>query len=131
MNRRACAATTPLQSLPEKIVELAAGGIPATRLKQALDQDFPHLDQAQYYAALLGLQELGQLVGEDQQGQWCFKTLDDTDTDYQPLEYSPEFAEQMIAASCGEFVEIDVDEFLAQLDAMIAEARSAGPDSSR
>jgi hypothetical protein len=130
MNRQACAATPPTQSLQEKIVELAVGGIPAICLKQALDQDFPFLDQAQYHAALLGLQELGRLVGEVQEGEWCFKTLDDTDPDYQPLEYSPEFAEQMIAASCGEFVEIDVDEFLALLDAMIAEARSAGPDSS-
>ena len=117
----------PLQAL---IVELAVDGIPATRLKQAVSLAFPQLDEGRYPSALLGLQELGHLVGEELEGAWSFKTLDDTHSDYQPLEYSPEFAEKIIAASCGEFVEIDVDAFLAQLDAMIAKAQGAGPEPS-
>jgi hypothetical protein len=117
----------PLQAL---IVELAVDGIPATRLKQAASQAFPHLDEGQYLSALLGLQELGHLVGEALGGAWSFKTFDDTRPDYQPLEYSPEFAEKIIAASCGEFVEIDVDTFLAQLDAMIAKAQGPDPEPS-
>lgn len=41
-----------------------------------------------------------------------------------PLEYSPEFAEKIIAASREEFHEIDIDEMISQLDAMIAKARA-------
>lgn len=117
----------PLQKL---ILDLAVGGIPATRLRQAVNRGFPLLDEAQYQSILLGLQELGHLVGEDLQGEWFFKTLDITHPDHQPLEYSHEFAEKIIAASCGKFVEIDVDDFLAQLDAMIAKAQGTDPEPS-
>ncbi|MBM3110468.1 hypothetical protein H8F21_19195 [Pseudomonas sp. P66] len=112
----------PLQAL---IVDLAADGIRAIDLKRAVTGKFPALGEAQYQSTLLGLQELECLVGEEVQGDWFFKTLDKTSPDYQPLEYSPEFAEKIIAASCGEFVEIDVDAFLAQLSDMIAKAKSA------
>lgn len=121
---------TNMNSLQALIVELAVGGISAARLKQAVIQGFPQLDEGQYQSAVLGLQELGYLVGEDLGGVWSFKTLDDTQRDYQPLEYSLEFAEKIIAASCEAFVEIDVDEFLAQLDAMIAKAQGTDPGPS-
>lgn len=121
---------THMNALQALIVELAVDGIPATRLKQAVSQAFPQLDEGGYLSALLGLQELGHLVGEELGGAWSFKTFDDTRPDYQPLEYSPEFAEKIIAASCGEFVEIDADAFLAQLYAMIAKAQGADPEPS-
>ena len=119
-----------LRSIQTLIVNLAANGIRAIDLKHAVARNFPHLEEAQYQSALLGLQELDCLVGEEMQGEWFFKTLDKTRPDYQPLEYSPEFAEKIIAASCGEFVEIDVDDFLAQLDVMIANAKGTDSDSS-
>lgn len=117
----------PLQAL---IVDLAVNGVRAIDLKHAVAQAFPQLQEAQYQSALLGLQELDQLVGEEVEGEWFFKTLDKTSPDYQPLEYSAEFAEKIIAASCAEFVEIDVDEFLAQLSAMIAKAQGTDPEPS-
>ncbi|MCK8688033.1 hypothetical protein, partial [Pseudomonas umsongensis] len=117
----------PMQTL---IVDLAANGMRAIELKHAVVRNYPHLMDAQYQSALLGLQELECLVGEEVEGEWFFKTLDKTDPDYQPLEYSAEFAEKIIAASCGEFVEIDVDDFLAQLDAMIAKAQGTDSNSS-
>lgn len=117
----------PIQTL---IVDLAANGVRAIDLKQAVVRNFPQLEEAQYQSALLGLQELDCLVGEEMEGEWFFKTLDKTHPDYQPLEYSPEFAEKIIAASCGKFVEIDVDKFLAQLDVMIAKAQGTDSDSS-
>ncbi|WCM49130.1 hypothetical protein OH720_19225 [Pseudomonas sp. WJP1] len=119
-----------LRSIQTLIVNLAANGIRAIDLKHAVARNFSHLEEAQYQSALLGLQELDCLVGEEMQGEWFFKTLDKTRPDYQPLEYSPEFAEKIIAASCGEFVEIDVDDFLAQLDVMIANAKGTDSDSS-
>jgi|GEM_PF-1864871 len=117
----------PLQAL---IVELAAEGTRAIDLKRAVASKFPALEEAQYQSTLVGLQELECLVGEEAQGEWFFKTVDKTSPDYQALEYSPEFAEKIIAASCGEFVEIDVDEFLAQLSDMIAKAKDAKPKSA-
>lgn len=119
-----------MSSIQTLIVDLAANGIRAIDLKHAVAHNFPQLDEAQYQSALLGLQELDCLVGEEMQGEWFFKTLDKTRPDYQPLEYSAEFAEKIIAISCGEFVEIDVDDFLAQLDAMIADVKGTDSESS-
>ena len=117
-----------LNSIQILIVDLAANGVRAIDLKHAVAHNFPQLEEAQYQSALLGLQELDCLVGEEMEGEWLFKTLDKTRPDYQPLEYSAEFAEKIIAASCGEFVEIDVDNFLAQLDVMIAKAQGTDLD---
>jgi len=117
----------PMQNL---IVDLATNGMRAIDLKHAVVRNYPQLEEAQYQSTLLGLQELECLVGEEVEGEWFFKTLDKTHPDYQPLEYSAEFAEKIIAASCGEFVEIDVDDFLAQLDAMIAKAQGTDSNSS-
>jgi hypothetical protein len=117
----------PLQAL---IAELAVDSVNASDLKQAVARVFPQVEEGQYQSALLGLQELDHLIGEEIDGEWFFKILDKTSPDYQPLEYSAAFAEKIIAASCEEFVEIDVDDFLAQLDAMIHKARGTDPQSS-
>lgn len=117
----------PMQAL---IVDLAADGVRAIDLKRAVFQNFPRVKEAQYQSTLLGLQELDRLVGEEVEGEWLFKTFDKTSPDYQPLEYSADFAEKIIAASCEEFIEIDVDEHLAQLSAMIAKAKGTDPESA-
>lgn len=117
----------PMQAL---IVDLAADGVRAIDLKRAVFQNFPRVKEAQYQSTLLGLQELDRLVGEEVEGEWLFKTIDKTSPDYQPLEYSADFAEKIIAASCEKFIEIDVDEHLAQLSAMIAKAKGTDPESA-
>lgn len=42
------------------------------------------------------------------------------------LEYSAEFAEKILAASRGNFVEVSADDLIAQLDDMLAKARVSG-----
>lgn len=39
-----------------------------------------------------------------------YTVIDKIDPGFTPREYSPQFAERIIASSCGEFKEIDVDE---------------------
>lgn len=75
------------------------------------------------------VQEEGRLVGQEVDGQWRYMSIDENDPEGAALEYSPEFAERIIAASCGEFEEIDVDEMIAMLDVMIAQARSRQTDT--
>jgi len=116
----------PLQAL---ITQLAADGISAGDLSKAMMQAFPNLCNAQYQSALFGLQEADSLIGQEVGGEWCFTAIDKTDPDYPHPEYSAEFAEKIIAASCGEFAEIDVDDLLAQLDDMIAKARANNPNA--
>lgn len=41
----------------------------------------------------------------------------------EPAEYSEEFAEMIIEAAAGEFEEMDIDAFLAELDRQIAEVQ--------
>ncbi|MNC77041.1 hypothetical protein D3C75_1288940 [compost metagenome] len=69
------------------------------------------------------------MCGHEVEGQWIYTAIDKNDPGFTPLEYSPQFAEQIIAASCGEFKEIDVDEMISQLDDMIAKARSRKNDN--
>ena len=110
---------TPVQQL---ILDLAANGVRAADLKQAVLLAHPPLDEVQYLAALLGLQEEDLLVGQELDGEWYYQTLDKNSPDYQPLEYSAEFAEKIIATSCEEFTEIDVDAYLAELLAKTTKA---------
>lgn len=110
---------TDLQIL---ILDLAKYGLRATELKQTILQAAPNLEEGKYLGALLELQQEDRLVGEELNGEWHYKTIDKNSPDYQPLEYSPEFAEKIIAASCGEFTEIDVDAYIELLMVMAAKA---------
>ena len=116
----------PLQAL---IMQLAADGISAGDLRKAVMQAYPNLCDAKYQSTLFGLQEADSLMGQEVGGEWCFTAIDKTDPDYPHPEYSAEFAEKILAASCGEFVEINADDLLAQLDEMLAEARAKKPDT--
>jgi hypothetical protein len=111
-----------MTAVQQLILDLAANGASATALKPAVFMVHPCLDNAQYLSALLGLQEEDRLVGQELDGEWHYQTRDNNSPDYQPLEYSAEFAEKIIAASCGEFTEIDIDAHLAQLLAMASKA---------
>jgi hypothetical protein len=114
----------PVQQL---ILDLTAKGASAAELKQALLLALPHLDEVQYLATLLGLQEEDCLVGQELDGEWHYLALDKNSPDYQPLEYSAEFAEKIIAASCEEFTEIDIDAHLAELLAKATKASKGRP----
>ncbi|MBU0525909.1 MAG: hypothetical protein KKC24_08505 [Gammaproteobacteria bacterium] len=116
----------PLQAL---ITQLAADGISAGDLSKAVMQAFPDLCNAQYQSTLFGLQEVDSLMGQEVRGEWCFTAIDKTDPAYPHPEYSAEFAEKILAASCGEFVEISADDLIAQLDEMLAKARAKSPNA--
>lgn len=106
------------------IVQLSTRGVSATQLRNRVMLDHPHLSEAELQSAILGLQEEDRLYGQEVDGQWTFTAIDKSDPEYVHPEYSPQFAEMIIAASCREFVEIDPDELIAQLDEMLKKARS-------
>ncbi|OWP72931.1 hypothetical protein [Pseudomonas sp. K2I15] len=70
---------------------------------------------------LFALQKGNRIISEEMDGRWVVSTVDLAVPAYQP-EYSPEFAEMIIAASCREMIEIDPDEMIAQLEVVIKNA---------
>jgi len=48
---------------------------------------------------------------------------DEGDCPTEPAEYSDEFAKMILEAAAGEFEEMDIDAFLAELDRQIAQLR--------
>ena len=111
------------------IMQLAADGISAGDLRTAVMQAYPNLCDAKYQSTLFGLQEADSLMGQEVGGEWCFTAIDKAAPGYPHPEYSAEFAEKILAASCGEFVEISADDLLAQLDEMLAKARAKNPNT--
>lgn len=117
-----------MTSLQLMIVELAKSGISSSALKSAVLSVHPHLNDGAYLGELATLQVKGWLVGEEAEGAWFFTSfVDDVVADRVP-EYSPEFAEMIVAADCGNWTELDPDELIAQLDEMLrkANARRSG-----
>lgn len=113
-----------IEMLKALVFQAAAGGISASDLRGQVIQEEAHPSEAEFQSIILGLQEEERLCGQEVDGQWIYTAIDKNDPGFTPLEYSPQFAERIIAASCGEFKEIDVDEMISQLDDMIAKARS-------
>lgn len=107
-----------------QIVQKAADGIGAAELRRRVMLESAYLDEAEVQTIILALQEEGRLCGHEVEGEWMYTSIDKNDPSWAALEYSPQFAEQIIAASCEEFEEIDVDDLIKQLDVMIAQARS-------
>lgn len=117
-----------MTSLQLMIVELAKSGISSSALKSAVLSVHPHLNDGAYLGELATLQVKGWLVGEEAEGAWFFTSfVDDVVADRVP-EYSPEFAEMIVAADCDNWTELDPDELIAQLDEMLrkANARRSG-----
>jgi hypothetical protein len=117
-----------MTSLQLMIVELAKSGISSSSLKSAVLSVHPNLNDGAYLGELATLQVEGRLVGEETEGAWFFTSfIDDVVADRVP-EYSPEFAEMILAADCGNWTELDPDELIAQLDEMLrkANARRSG-----
>jgi hypothetical protein len=123
------ASMSDIEMLKALVFEAAAGGINAVDLRRRVMQEKAHPSEAEFQSIILGLQEEERLCGQEVDGQWSYAAIDKNDPSFTPLEYSPQFAEQIIAASCGEFKEIDVDEMISQLDDMIAKARSRKNDN--
>lgn len=111
------------------VFQAAVGGICAADLRRRVMQEEAHLSEAEFQAVILGLQEEERLCGQEVDGQWIYTAIDKNDPAFTPLECSPQFAERIIAASCGEFKEIEVDEMISQLDDMIAKARARKNDN--
>jgi hypothetical protein len=123
------ASMSNIEMVKALVFQSAAGGICAADLRQRVMQEKVHLSEAEFQSVILGLQEEERLCGQEVDGQWIYTAIDKNDPTFTPLEYSPQFAERIIAASCGEFKEIDVDEMISQLDDMIAKARARKTDN--
>lgn len=117
-----------MTSLQLMIVELAKSGISSSLLKSAVLSVHPHLNDGAYLGELATLQVEGRLVGEETEGAWFFTSFIDDVVSERVPEYSPEFAEMIVAANCGNWTELDPDELIAQLDEMLrkANARRSG-----
>lgn len=113
-----------IEMLKALVFQAAVGGISAADLRGQVMLEEAHPSEAEFQSIILGLQEEERLCGQEIDGQWIYTAIDKNDPGFTPLEYSPQFAERIIAASCGEFKEIDVDEMISQLDDMIAKTRA-------
>ncbi|MFP3448470.1 hypothetical protein [Pseudomonas sp. SIMBA_067] len=118
-----------IEKVKALIVQHAADGISAPELFLRLMPQGAHLAGIEIQMTLFALQEEGRLCGQEVEGQWWYTSIDQNDPASAAPEYSPQFAERIIAASCGAFQEIDADDLIKQLDDMIAQARRGQTDT--
>ena len=111
-----------LSNVQVLIMSLASHGVCVRALQAEVAQRLPEMTDEQFQTALFALQERNHIIGQEVNDQWVVSTVDHAAPAYQS-EYSPEFAEMIIAASCGEMTEIDPDEMIVQLEVMIKNAR--------
>lgn len=103
-----------LSDIKALIVDLLGNGVVDARLRALLNERLPCLTEDQVDAALLDLQRTGVITGAG--GMWL-------PGDAELVEcYNPEIVEQLL--NPGEFVEVDVDQLIAELEAMLVKARS-------
>lgn len=112
---------TEMQSL---IIHLAKEGISAAALRREVMRRYPNLTDSKYLSEIMSLQDQGRLFGTEITGVWVFTSGSDRELENSTLEYSPQFAELIIAAECGEWHHIDADDMIAKLDAMLKKARA-------
>jgi hypothetical protein len=111
---------TELTAMQKLIVHLAHGGKESSELRHAVFEAYPAATEGEYLSDLLALQNGKVLDGGEDNGAWIYTSV--APEDIVELEYSPAFAEKIIAADCGEWTEIDPDELIADLEAMIKKA---------
>lgn len=103
-----------LSDIKALIVDLIGNGVVDARLRALLNERVPCPTADQIDAALLELQHSGVITGAG--GMWL-------PGDAELVEcYNPEIVEQLLYP--GEFVEVDVDQLIAELEAMLVKARS-------
>ena len=96
------------------IVDLIGYGVVDATLRALLNERLPWLAADQIDAALLELQRTGVITGAG--GMWL-------PGDAELVEcYNPEIVEQLL--NPGEFVEVDVDQLIAELEAMLVKVRA-------
>lgn len=101
------------------ILTLVGSGISHSLLKNRVVKHAPHLSCQELDAALMKLQLSGVLHQLHHKAE-CFWAVGGGEEELFE-DFSPEVIEQIL--NPGEFVEIDVDQFLAELDDMIARAQ--------
>lgn len=106
------------------IMRLAEGGIIAAALQREVMRLHPKLTDSKYLCEVMSLQDQRRLVGKEITGVWVFTSISDQDLKSNELEYSPQFAEMIIATDCGKWHEIDADDMIAKLDEMLQKARA-------
>lgn len=101
------------------ILTLVGSGISHFLLRSRIDDQVPYVSCQELDAALMKLQLSGALHQLHHETGCVWAVGPDEDEIFE--DFSPEVIEQIL--NPGEFVEIDVDQFLAELDDMIAQAR--------
>lgn len=97
------------------IIDLIGHGVLDATLRALLTERSPSLAAADIDEALLELQRQGVITGAG--GTWPPGHAEIAEC------YNPEIVEQLL--NPGEFVEVDVDELIAELEAMLVKARGA------
>lgn len=106
-------AMSTLPDIKALIVDLIGNGVVDATLRALLKERLPCLAADQINAALLELQHSGEITGAG--GMWL-----PGDAEFVEY-YTPEIVEQLL--NPGEFVEVDVDQLIAELEAMLVKAR--------
>lgn len=104
----------------ELILTHTCGGAAGDALHALVSVQHPQFTDGEFYSALLRLQNGRHLVAESDEGSWVYTHV--ATGDYIEPEYSPAFAETIIAAECGEWTELDADSFIAELEEMSKKA---------
>lgn len=102
-----------MSTLPDLKALIVNGVVDAT-LRALLNERLPCLTAGQVDAALLELQRTGVINGAG--GMWLLGEAELAEC------YNPEILEQLL--NPGEFVEVDVDQLIAELEIMLVKARS-------
>lgn len=110
-----------LNEIHELILQLTKNPIESSTLRDEIRVEHPNLGEGAYFSALLGLQNARLLAAVEASGKWEYTTVQPEDIEEE--EYSAEFAEKIIAADCGEWIELDPDTLIAELDEMLKRAK--------
>lgn len=97
------------------IIDLVGHGVLDAMLRALLIERSPNLAAADIDEAILELQRQGMIIGAG--GMWHPGHAEIEEC------YNPAIVQQLL--NPGEFVEVDVDELIAELEAMLVKARSA------
>lgn len=113
-----------LNEMQSLIIHLAKEGIAAAALRRKVIRLHPNLTDSKYLSEIMSLEDQGRLFGSEITGVWVFTAVSDQELENSTPEYSPNFAELIIATDCGEWHDIDADDMIAKLDKMLQKARA-------